>query len=70
MTSNNGDLEKVVRENLKLRHQLAEEITKAEEPMTMSHNIDNWWRFGKPEDQPLILALLLVLIAISLYVFL
>ena len=31
-----------------------------------------WWReyFGRPEDQPLILALVLVLIAITLYVFL
>jgi hypothetical protein len=67
MTSN---VEPALRENLRLRHQLAEEIAKAEEPVTMSHNIDKWWRFGRPEDQPLILALLLVLIAISLYVFL
>jgi len=65
-----SSVEPVLRENLRLRHQLAEEIAKAEEPVTISHNIDSWWRFGKPEDQPLILALLLVLIAISLYVFL
>ena len=32
----------------------------------------DWWRehFGRAEDQPLILALVLVLIAITLYVFL
>jgi hypothetical protein len=32
----------------------------------------DWWRehFGRPEDQPLILALVLVLIAVTLYVFL
>ena len=32
----------------------------------------DWWRehFGRVEDQPLILALVLVLIAITLYVFL
>jgi len=63
-------VEQVLRENLRLRQQLAEEIAKAEEPMTMNHYLDNWWRFGRPEDQPLILAFLLVLIAIALYVFL
>jgi hypothetical protein len=32
----------------------------------------DWWRehFGRPEDQPVILAVVLVLIAITLYVFL
>jgi hypothetical protein len=32
----------------------------------------DWWRehFGRPEDQPVIFALVLVLIAITLYVFL
>jgi len=38
----------------------------------MSIGVFDWWReyFGRPEDQPLILALVLVLIAITLYVFL
>ena len=38
----------------------------------MNIGVFDWWReyFGRPEDQPLILALLLVLIAITLYVFL
>ena len=69
MTSSSDDVEQVLRENLRLRHQLAEEIAKAEEPATMSHNVDKWWRFGRSEDQPLILALLLLLIAITLYFF-
>jgi hypothetical protein len=70
MISGSDDVEHVLRENLRLRHQLAEEIAKAEGPVTMSHTVDKWWRFGRPEDQPLILALLFVLIAIALYVFL
>src|SRR5262249_33310385 len=38
----------------------------------MKIGVFDWWReyFGRPEDQPLILALVLVLIAITLYVFL
>jgi len=42
------------------------EVTKAVEPVTFK-----WWRegFGRAEDQPLFFALLLVLIAITLYVF-
>jgi hypothetical protein len=34
--------------------------------------IFDWWRehFGRPDDQPVILAVVLVLIAITLYVFL
>jgi hypothetical protein len=70
MISGSDDVEHVLRENLRLRHQLAEEIAKAEGPVTMSHTVDKWWRLGRPEDQPLILALLFVLIAIALYVFL
>jgi hypothetical protein len=62
-----SSVEPVLRENLRLRHKLAEEIAKAEEPVTLSHSIDSWWRFGRSEDQPLILALLLVLIATILY---
>jgi hypothetical protein len=59
-----NQLEQVIRENLRLRKQLAEEITKAE---GRAHKLDQWWRFGRSEDQPLILALVLVLIAITLY---
>ena len=40
MTSSSDDVEQVLRENLRLRHQLAEEIAKAEEPVTMSHKVD------------------------------
>jgi len=67
MTSNNNDIEQVLRENLDLRGQLMSEVTKAVEPVTFK-----WWRerFGRSEDQPLFFALLLVLIAITLYVFL
>ena len=38
----------------------------------MNIGVFDWWMeyFGRPEDQPLILALVLVLIAITLYVFL
>jgi hypothetical protein len=70
MTSNHNDVEQRLRENLRLRHQLAEEIGKAAEPVTFSHKVDKWWRFGRADDQPLILALLLVFIAITLYFFL
>jgi hypothetical protein len=70
MTASSDDVEQVLRENLRLRHQLTEEIAKADEPVTMSHKVDKWWRVGRSEDQPLILALLLILIAITLYFFL
>jgi hypothetical protein len=42
------------------------------ESLTMQKGVFDWWmaRFGRSEDQPLILALLIVLIAITLYVFL
>jgi hypothetical protein len=83
MTANEDHLEEVLRQNLDLRRQLAAEITKASEPATfgvkvrkwnrtMQKGVFDWWmeRFGRPEDQPLILALLIVLIAITLYVFL
>lgn len=68
MTSNNGDLERVLRENLKLRRQVVAEFTKAR----FGHTVHQWWsaRFGRAEDQPLFFALLFVLIAATLYVFL
>jgi hypothetical protein len=68
----------VLRANLKLRCELAAEVAKAVEPIPFGHKILNMktgvferWleRFGRSEDQPLIFALLLVLIAITLYVF-
>jgi len=60
-------LEQTLRETLDLRRQLMSEITKGVEPVTFK-----WWRerFGRSEDQPLFFALLFVLIAITLYVFL
>jgi len=76
--SSNHDLEKVLRANLKLRRELAAEVAKAVEPIPSGHKIlkmktsvfDRWLeRFGGSEGQPLIFALLLVLIAIILYVF-
>jgi hypothetical protein len=71
MTSNNGDLERVLRENLKLRRQVVAEFTKASEPISFG-SVHQWWsaRFGRAEDQPLFFALLFVLIAATLYVFL
>jgi hypothetical protein len=65
MTS--GDLEEVLQQNLVLRHELAIEVAKAVEPVPFK-----WWRerFERSEDQPLFFALLVVLIAITLYVFL
>ncbi len=66
------DLEEVVRENLRLRHDLMAEVAKASEPVPFGHKVRQWWsaRFGRSDDQPLIFALLLVLIAITLYAFL
>jgi hypothetical protein len=63
MTSNN--LEDVLRENLDLRRQLMGEVAKAEEPVTLAQRI----RIGREEDQPLVFALLLVVIAVALYYF-
>jgi hypothetical protein len=68
MTSNS--LEDALRENLDLRRQLMGEVAKAEEPVTLAQRIQKRWRFGRDEDQPLIFALLLVLVAIALYLFL
>jgi hypothetical protein len=73
------DPQQVVRANLNLRRELAVEVAKAVEPVPLGHKILNmkrgafdWWRnyLGRSEDQPLIFALLFVLIAITLYVFL
>jgi len=66
MTSNNDDIEQALQENLDLRRHLMSEVTRAVEPVTFK------WRrehFGRSEDQPLFFALLLVLIAITIYVF-
>jgi hypothetical protein len=70
MTSNN-DFEKVLRENLELRRQVVSEFSKAREPLTFGQKVRQWWtaRFGRSDDQPLIFALLLVLIAITIYIF-
>ena len=66
------DVEGVLRENLRLRQELMAEVTKASEPISFGQKVRQWWsnRFGRSEDQPLFFALLLVLIAITLYVFL
>jgi hypothetical protein len=70
-----SDLEVVLQQNLNLRRQLAAEVALAVEPVTFGHKIltmiSDWWieRFGRSEDQPLFFALLLVLIAITIYVF-
>jgi len=45
------------------------EATKAGEPATLGQKMGKW-RIGRTEDQPLIFALLLVVIAIALYFFL
>ena len=65
-------LEEVVRENLRLRHDLMVEVVKATEPVNFGQKVCQWWsaRFGRSEDQPVIFALLIVLIAIALYAFL
>ena len=70
MTSNYDAAEQVLLENLRRRRELATEIAKARGPDTFAYKVDKWWRFGSSDDQPLILALLLVLIAITLYFFL
>jgi len=70
MTSNYDAAEQVLLENLRRRRELATEIAKARGPVTFSDKVDKWGRFGRSDDQPLILALLLVLIAITLYFFL
>ena len=77
MTS--GGLEEVLQQNLELRRELAVEVAKAVEPISFDTKILNmkigvfdWWMeyFGRADEQPLFFALLLVLIAITLYVFL
>ena len=67
-----NDVEGVLRENLRLRRELMVEVTKASEPVTFGQKVRQWWsaRFGRAEDQPLFFALLFVLIAIMLSVFL
>ena len=57
-------LEREVRTNLELRQELGAEIAKVRD--------SNRYRFavGKPEDQPLILAVLIILIALTLWYFL
>ena len=70
MTSNYDAAEQVLLENLRRRRELAMEIAKARGSDTFAYKVDKWWRFGRSDDQPLILALLLVLIAITLYFFL
>ena len=69
MTSNNGDLERVLRENLKLRRQVVAEFTKASDSAIRFTNGGALGSEG-PEDQPLFFALLFVLISATLYVFL
>jgi hypothetical protein len=69
MTSNNGDdLERVLRENVELRRQVVAEFSRS---LTVGQRVREWWtaRFGRSDDQPLIFALLLVLIAITIYAF-
>ena len=67
-----NDVEGVLRENLRLRRELMSKVTKASEPVTFGQKVRQWWsaRFGRAEDQPLFFALLFVLIAIMLSVFL
>src|SRR5262249_468535 len=57
------NLEEAFRENLSLRRQLMSEVAKAGEPVTLGQKMGKWWRFGRTEDQQLVFALLLVLIA-------
>jgi hypothetical protein len=56
--------------NLRVRNRLLKQ--KPSRKPAMYIGVFDWWRehFGRAEDQPLILALVLVLIAITLYVFL
>ena len=57
------NLEEAFRENLSLRRQLMSEVAKAGEPVTLGQKMGKWWRFGRTEDQQLVFALQLVLIA-------
>jgi hypothetical protein len=70
MILDNENLEGALRENLDLRRRLMSEVAKAEEPVMLGQKIQKWWRFGRAEDQPLIFALLLVVIAVAFYFFL
>jgi hypothetical protein len=68
-TLSTNNLERALRENLDLRRQLMSEVAKAEEPASLGQKMGKWWKFGRDEDQPLIFALLLVVVAIALYLF-
>jgi hypothetical protein len=57
------NLEEAFRDNLSLRRQLMSEVAKAGEPVTLGQKMGKWWRFGRTEDQQLVFALMLVLIA-------
>jgi hypothetical protein len=59
-----SDLERELRQNLELRNELGAEIAKVRD--------SSGYRFavGKPEDQPLVLAILILLIALTLWYFL
>ena len=46
------------------------EVAKAGEPAILGQKMGKWWSIGRTEDQPLIFALLLVVIAMALYFFL
>jgi hypothetical protein len=68
-TLSTNNLERALRENLDLRRQRMSEVAKAEEPASLGQKMGKWWKFGRDEDQPLIFALLLVVVAIALYLF-
>jgi hypothetical protein len=59
-----SDLEPEVRRNLELRQELGIEIAKVRESKRYRFAV------GKPEDQPLIFAVLIILIALTLWYFL
>ena len=59
-----SDLEREVRRNLELRQELGMEIGKVRDSSEYPFAV------GKPEDQPLILAVLIILIALTLWYFL
>ena len=59
-----SDLEHEVRRNLELRQEIGTEIAKAKDTSRYRFAV------GKPEDQPLVLAILIVLIALTLWYFL
>jgi hypothetical protein len=67
MTSDSDDLEQELRQNLKLRRELGGEVTKARDS-----SAGGAYRLGlgRPEDQPLVFAVLIVLISLTLWFFL